>query len=122
VLIQSVQRVLKGRPICVLNTEEGNDAVTLDARRALLGRPNFVLNMVEGNDAPIASYGPILDVVKRAMMATVRHVSNASFQRTHEAKSFMRIQKKSAFVMRSMNSLKVSSTTNHCTQLIVIAP
>jgi hypothetical protein len=116
------RRALKGRPSCVLNMVEGNDAVTLDARRALKGRPSCVLNMVEGNGAPIASHGPILDVVKRATMATVRHVSSTSFQRTHEARSFMPIPKRSVFVTRSMNILKGLSMTSPCIQVIVIAP
>jgi hypothetical protein len=101
---------------------EGNGAVTLDARRARLGRPNCVLNMVEAYDAPIVSHGLTHDVVQKIMMATARPVSNISFQRTHEVKSFMPIPKRCVFVMRSMNSLKVLSTTNPSIQGIVTAP
>jgi hypothetical protein len=116
------RRALKGRPHCVLNMVEGNDAVTLDARRALKGRPHCVLNMVEAYDVPIASHGPILDAVKRAMMAIVPPVSNISFQRTHEARLFMPIPKRSVFVTRSMNILRDLSMTSLCIQVIVIAP
>jgi len=115
------RRALKGRPHCVKHMVEGNDAVTLDARRALKGRPRCVLNMVVGNDVLIASYGPILDVVRRATMAIALHVSSTSFQRTREAGSFIPIPRKSVSVMRSMNILRDSSMTSPCIQVIVIA-
>jgi hypothetical protein len=56
------------------------------------------------------------------MMDIVPLVSNTSFQRIHEVKSFMPIRKRSVFVMRSMNSLKGLSMTNPSIQVIATAP
>jgi hypothetical protein len=121
-LIKAVRRKLKGLPIYVKHMVVENDALIQSARRALKGAPHYVLNMVAGNDALIVSHGPTLEVVKGTMTATVRPVSSTSFQRTHEARSFMPIPKRSAFVMRSMNSLRDLSMTSPSTQVTVTAP
>jgi uncharacterized membrane protein len=117
-----VRRALKGLPICVLNTVVGNDALILNVRKVLERRALYVLNTVEAHDAQTASHGPTHEAVKRAMTATVRPVSNISFQRTHEARSCIPIPRRSVFVIRSMNSLKDSCMINHYTQGIAIAP
>jgi len=122
VLIKAVRRKLKGLPIYVLHMVEEDDALTQSARRALKETPLYVLHMVEENDVPIVSHGLILEVVEGNMMVIVLLVSSTSFQRTHEARSFMPIPKRSAFVMRSMNSLRDLSMTSPSTQVTVIAP
>jgi hypothetical protein len=101
---------------------EGNDALTQTVRRARLGIPNYVKHMVEAYDVPIVSRGLILGQDPNTMTATVPPVSNISFQTTNEARSFMPIQKRSAFVTRSMNSLRDLSTTNPSIQVIATAP
>jgi hypothetical protein len=121
-LTLDARRALLGRPHYVQPMVEENGALTLDVRRALKGRPLYVLNMVEAYDVPIVSRGLILGQDPNTMTATVQPVSNTSFQTTHEVKSFMPIQKRSAFVTRSMNSLKGLSMTNPSIQGIVTAP
>lgn len=146
VRIQSVTKALTGRPLCVLNTVEGNDArikavkralkeaplcvsrtveeddvPTQSVTKALKEAPLCVLRTVEAHDAPIASHGLTLEVVEASMMAFVLPVSSTSFQRTREARSCMPIPKRSVFVMRSMNSLKGSSMIGLSIQVIVTA-
>jgi hypothetical protein len=53
----------------------------------------------------IALIGLIQDVVLQSMMGIVLLVSNASFQKIHVLRSFMNIQKKSAYVMQSPKHL-----------------
>jgi hypothetical protein len=122
VLTLDARRALLGRPHYVQPMVEENGALTLDVRRALKGRPLYVLNMVEAYDAPIVFPGPTHGVVQKSMTATVPPVSNISFQRIHEVKSFMPIRKRSVFVTRSMNSLKGLSMTNPSIQVIATAP
>jgi hypothetical protein len=120
--IKVVRRKLKGLPIYVKHMVVENDALIQSARRALKGAPHYVLNMVAGNDALIVSHGPTLEVVKGTMTATVPLVSSTSFQRIHEAGSFMPIPKRSVFVMRSMNNSRALFMTSPCIQVIAIAP
>jgi hypothetical protein len=120
--IQTAIRVLERILVCVRHMEGGNDVFIQIVQRGQIGGPIYAWNMVEAHDALIVSHGLTHDQVIKDMMATARPVSNISFQRIHEVKSFMPIRKRSVFVTRSMNSLKGLSTTSPSTQVIVTAP
>jgi len=78
--------------------------------------------MAEATDVLIAFLGPTLVVVPKTMTDTVPPVSNTSFQKMREVRSIMLALKRSVFAMQSMNSLKGSSMTSLCIQVIATVP
>jgi len=120
--IQTAIRVLERILVCVRHMEEGNDVFIQIVQRGQIGGPIYAWNMVEAHDALIVFPGLTHDQVIKDMTATARHVSNVSFQTTHEVRSFTPTPKRFAFVMRSMNSLKGLSMTNPSIQAIATAP
>jgi len=101
---------------------EEDDVPTQSVTKVLKEVPLYVSRTVEAYDVPIVSHGPILGRAHRNMTATVQPVSSTSFQRTHEARLFMPIPKRSVFAMQSMNSLKGSSMIGLSIQGTVTAP
>jgi hypothetical protein len=120
--IQTVQAVQLEIRICVKRMVVERGVFIHTVRKVHWERLIYVESMVEAHDVPIVFPGLTHDQVIKDMMATVPPVSNISFQKIHEVKSFMPIRKRSVFVTRSMNSLKGLSMINPSIQVIATAP